>query len=347
MEATTSVPSARRLQRAAMFLYRPPSGRGCSVQDHSAGHAFPCGAGERIGRVSSEPLCGAVDAEHGAPTETRGSPAHDSEHEDDPGCDEGALHQARGDVAEREDFVLPPQDRVDHEGCSDVGDDEQQLEERAGEDLAVPAATGDVRDRVVEGRRLQAGLPFQSPRLTTIVAEWSRNRLFFAGCVGASGIDWRCRVLFPFSTSTDRRDNLTMASSELSRSVLPIPDRQHLGLTTYDAKDPDTSFPPIEPLLPPEGAPNVLVVLLDDVGFGAASAFGGPAQMPTAERLQARRADLQPVPHHGAVRADPGGAAQRPQPPLGRDGHDHRDRDVGARGRAGCVRTRRRRWRRR
>ncbi len=71
------------------------------------------------------------------------------------------------------------------------------------------------------------------------------------------------------------------------RGVLPIPDRQHLGLVTYDAKDPDTAFPPIEVLLPPEGAPNILVVLLDDVGFGAASAFGGPVRTPTAERLQA------------------------------------------------------------
>ena len=70
------------------------------------------------------------------------------------------------------------------------------------------------------------------------------------------------------------------------RGSLPIPDRQHLGLTTYDAKDPDTKFPPIEPLLPPEGAPNVLIVLLDDVGYGAGSPFGGPAKMPTAERLQ-------------------------------------------------------------
>src|SRR6476660_1917562 len=70
------------------------------------------------------------------------------------------------------------------------------------------------------------------------------------------------------------------------RGVLPIPDRQHLGLITYDAKDPDTAFPPIEPQLPPEGAPNVLIVLLDDVGFGAGSPFGGPAAMPTAERLQ-------------------------------------------------------------
>ena len=56
---------------------------------------------------------------------------------------------------------------------------------------------------------------------------------------------------------------------------------------TYDAKDPETSFPPIEPLSPPAGAPNVLVILLDDVGFGASSAFGGPCNTPTADRLAA------------------------------------------------------------
>jgi arylsulfatase len=54
---------------------------------------------------------------------------------------------------------------------------------------------------------------------------------------------------------------------------------------TYDAKDPDASFPPIRPLLPPEGAPNVLVVLIDDCGFGASSAIGGPIHTPTFERL--------------------------------------------------------------
>src|SRR5687767_13551233 len=72
------------------------------------------------------------------------------------------------------------------------------------------------------------------------------------------------------------------------RQILPIPDRQHVGVTTYDAKDPDTSFPPIEPLRPPEGAPNVLIILIDDVGFGASSAFGGPVSMPNAERLAAK-----------------------------------------------------------
>ena len=63
----------------------------------------------------------------------------------------------------------------------------------------------------------------------------------------------------------------------IQRQVLPIPDRRPVTLTTYDAKDPDTKFPPITPLRPPTGAPNVLVILLDDVGFGQTSTFGGPA----------------------------------------------------------------------
>jgi arylsulfatase A-like enzyme len=71
----------------------------------------------------------------------------------------------------------------------------------------------------------------------------------------------------------------------IERSVLPIPDRTHVGLTTYDAKDPDTNFPPIESPRPPEGAPNVLIVMLDDAGFGSSSAFGGPCQTPNFERL--------------------------------------------------------------
>ena len=71
------------------------------------------------------------------------------------------------------------------------------------------------------------------------------------------------------------------------RAQLPIPEIPRPGLTTYDAKDPDTKYPPIEPLRPPQGAPNVLIVLLDDVGFGASSAFGGPCHTPNFEKLAA------------------------------------------------------------
>jgi arylsulfatase A-like enzyme len=76
-------------------------------------------------------------------------------------------------------------------------------------------------------------------------------------------------------------------TDQIARENLPIPDRPFEGTLPFDAKDPEATFPPIEPLRPPAGAPNVLVILLDDVGFGASSAFGGPCQTPTAERLAA------------------------------------------------------------
>src|SRR5262249_1919184 len=75
------------------------------------------------------------------------------------------------------------------------------------------------------------------------------------------------------------------ANHKLQREILPIPDIAPVGLTTYDAKDTETKYPPIRELRPPKGAPNVLVILIDDAGFGASSAFGGPCQTPTAERL--------------------------------------------------------------
>jgi arylsulfatase A-like enzyme len=79
------------------------------------------------------------------------------------------------------------------------------------------------------------------------------------------------------------------APGELARrAVLPIPDLAHVGSITYDAKDRDTSFPDISPLRPPTGAPNVLLLLLDDVGFGASATFGGPVATPTADRLAAK-----------------------------------------------------------
>jgi arylsulfatase A-like enzyme len=77
------------------------------------------------------------------------------------------------------------------------------------------------------------------------------------------------------------------SNDSVQRGVLPIPDRGFVGLTTYDAKDPETTFPPIRDIRPPAGAPNVLVILIDDTGFGASSAFGGPVNTPTAERLAA------------------------------------------------------------
>jgi arylsulfatase A-like enzyme len=76
-----------------------------------------------------------------------------------------------------------------------------------------------------------------------------------------------------------------MVAEDIQREVLPIPDQPYVGLIAYDAKSPDATFPPIRDVRPPAGAPNVLVILLDDVGFGASSVFGGPISTPTAQRL--------------------------------------------------------------
>ena len=73
------------------------------------------------------------------------------------------------------------------------------------------------------------------------------------------------------------------------------------------------------------------MILLDDVGFGASSAFGGPCDTPTFERLAA--GGLKYTRFHTTALCSPtrAGAAHRPQPPLGRHGRHHRDRHVRAR----------------
>lgn len=71
----------------------------------------------------------------------------------------------------------------------------------------------------------------------------------------------------------------------LDRTILPIaePKRQ-----TYKELDARNAQPPKRwQVMAPEGAPNVVVVLIDDIGFGASSAFGGPINMPNLEKIAA------------------------------------------------------------
>src|ERR1022692_3994172 len=77
------------------------------------------------------------------------------------------------------------------------------------------------------------------------------------------------------------------SQDDIQRNVLPIPDRPRTGLITYDANDPETKFPPIPQLRPPHGAPYVLLILINDAGFGSSSAFGGPCRTPNCEKLAA------------------------------------------------------------
>src|SRR5688572_32682956 len=76
---------------------------------------------------------------------------------------------------------------------------------------------------------------------------------------------------------------IALAADKLDRTVLPIPEPKRAAITEFDARK--ATAPPRFEVKAPAGAPNVLIVLIDDMGFGMSSAFGGPIQMPTVERL--------------------------------------------------------------
>ena len=73
------------------------------------------------------------------------------------------------------------------------------------------------------------------------------------------------------------------AAVKLDRTVLPIPEPTYPPITELDARK--ATPPPRFEVKAPAGAPNVLIILIDDMGFGMPSAFGGPIHMPTADRL--------------------------------------------------------------
>ena len=91
-----------------------------------------------------------------------------------------------------------------------------------------------------------------------------------------------------------------------------------------------SSFPPIEPLPPRKGAPDVLPILLDDSCFAAISTFGEPCSTPTAERLAGQGLTFNRFHVCALCSPTPPGPGDRPQPPFGGPGGDRGDRCVGS-----------------
>ena len=69
----------------------------------------------------------------------------------------------------------------------------------------------------------------------------------------------------------------------MDRTVLPIQEPARQAVTEIDARN--VTAPPRFEVKAPAGAPNVVIVLIDDMGFGVPSSFGGPVPMPTLDRL--------------------------------------------------------------
>ena len=101
---------------------------------------------------------------------------------------------------------------------------------------------------------------------------------------------WRAAVLFVLaalaaSCADDKPPAGPAGGGALDRTVLPVHEPAVPTYKDLDARD--AKAPPRFEVKAPDGAPNVVIVLIDDIGFGASSAFGGPIRMPTLEKMAA------------------------------------------------------------
>jgi arylsulfatase len=77
-----------------------------------------------------------------------------------------------------------------------------------------------------------------------------------------------------------------MGKFKPDRTVLPIPDRTFAGTAGRTLHDSVPDWTIVAPVKAPAGAPNVLVVLIDDAGYGSIDTFGGPVHTPAFTRVQ-------------------------------------------------------------
>ncbi len=104
-----------------------------------------------------------------------------------------------------------------------------------------------------------------------------RLRTLRVACVAALVVASACS---PQPTSAPQS---AAAPALLDRTVLPIHEPAAPTYKELDARN--AKAPPPFAVKAPNGAPNVVIVLIDDIGFGASSAFGGPIRMPTLDKM--------------------------------------------------------------
>lgn len=115
-------------------------------------------------------------------------------------------------------------------------------------------------------------------RLPRLVALSLAALLGYAATMAPFGLR-RAVLAEPKAAAPDEKVN----SYKLDRTILPIPEPKRPPIVEIDARK--AKAPPRFEVKAPKGAPNVVIVLIDDMGFGQSSAFGGPIHMPNCEKL--------------------------------------------------------------
>jgi arylsulfatase A-like enzyme len=115
-----------------------------------------------------------------------------------------------------------------------------------------------------------------------------RSRFNF--CAEIAGTGWALGCLLALVLLADAAAQKQVTADPQhgagTRLVLPAPEKQFTGKIGRTTVDSESAFP--IPVSAPSGAPNVLLIMTDDVGFGASSTFGGPIPTPNFDRLAAR-----------------------------------------------------------
>lgn len=92
-----------------------------------------------------------------------------------------------------------------------------------------------------------------------------------------------CNSLATELTPLPTQPSASIPADGLDRTTLPIAEPVLPAITELDVRN--AIAPPRFEVKSPDGAPNVVIVLIDDMGFGQPSTFGGGVSMPTLDRL--------------------------------------------------------------
>ena len=90
-------------------------------------------------------------------------------------------------------------------------------------------------------------------------------------------------IIMSCNTPQDKSENKSTGTYKMDRTILPIQPPETVAVTEMDARN--VEKPDIFEIKAPEGAPNIVIVMIDDIGFGATSTFGGAIETPTFDRL--------------------------------------------------------------
>ena len=90
-------------------------------------------------------------------------------------------------------------------------------------------------------------------------------------------------IMMSCNSPQDQSENRSTGAYSMDRTILPIQPPEPESITEMDARN--VEKPDIFDIKAPEGAPNIVIVMIDDIGFGATSTFGGAIETPTFDRL--------------------------------------------------------------